>query len=230
MEKIDICMTATIRHLVLKDTLDSFTKNMLFDKDRYRLIINIDPIGEKLKRVNAILQIAQNYFNEVVYNIPETPGFTKAVQWCWSQTKYPLVFHLEDDWKLLTKINIDYMIEILNKYENLVSLRLNKENTGKSKQALKFGFIYHPKISLNPTLFKGEFIRNVFPLMDLSKNPEKQLRSNSSTELGKYLSKFKNGIYTKESIKEIVLDIGKEWMNKSKFTKKTGFTNWEYKK
>lgn len=229
MEKIDICMTATIRHLVLKDTLDSFTKNMLFDKDRYRLIINIDPIGEKLKRISAVLQVAQNYFDEIVYNIPETPGFTKAVQWCWSQTKHPYVFHLEDDWKLLTKINIDYMIEILNKYENLVSLRLNKENTGKSKHGLKFGFIYHPKISLNPTLFKGEFIRNVFPLMDLTKNPEKQLRINK-TKLGKYLSKFSHGIYTKDSSDKVVLDIGRVWMQKSKFSKKTGFTSWEYKK
>jgi hypothetical protein len=229
MEKIDICMTATIRHSLLNDTLDSFTKNMLIDKDRYRLIINIDPIGEKIKRINAILQIAQTYFSEVVYNIPETPGFTKAVQWCWSQTKHPLVFHLEDDWTLLCKINIDSMIDILNKYENLVSLRLNKENTGKSKHGAKFGFVYHPKISLNPTLFKGEFIRNIFPLMDLSKNPEKQLRVNK-TKLGKYLSKFNHGIYTKDSVDKIVLDIGRDWMKKSKFTKKTGFTNWEYKK
>lgn len=226
---VDICMTATIRHLLLEETLKSFTEKMLKDKSQYRLILNIDPIGEKRKRITAMKEIARKYFDNIIINEPEAPGFTKAVQWCWNNTTAPFVFHLEDDWKLLTEININNMIQILNQNEQLVSLRLNKEKTGKSKHSNQYGFVYSPKISLNPTLFKGVFIRTVAPLMDLNFNPEKQLRPSHSTERGKYILNFQHGIYTRESTNRVVLDIGRKWMDKSKYTKTTGFLKWDVK-
>jgi len=225
--KIDICTTATLRHIILEETLKSFTDKMLTDKDRYRLIINIDPIGDKLKRRNAVLQIARKYFNDVVYNFPEVPGFTKAVQWCWSKTQAEYVFHLEDDWRLLIPVSIDSMIDMMKQY-NLTSLRLNKDNLHQSKSSVKYGFTPFPKISLNPTLFNGDFLRRVSPLMDLTHNPEKQLRPTKS-ELGKIISPTNHGIYQKDTTKRIVLDIGRKWMESSRYKKKTGFMNWEVK-
>lgn len=224
---IDICMTATIRPLIIEQTFKSFTELMLTDRKEYNLIINIDPIGEDQPRKN-ILKIARKYFDNIIYLFPETPGFTKAVQWCWSQTTSKYVFHLEDDWRLLVPININTMINILDKTDKLVSLRLNKEKTGASKQSSKLGFIYYPKISLNPTIFNGEFLRTISPLMDLDKNPEKQLRVNKSKR-GTYISEFTHGIYTKDSVNQVVLDIGRNWMLNTKYTKKTGFMNWEKK-
>lgn len=227
MIKIDICTTATLRHVVLETTLKSFTYSMLSNRDRFRLIINIDPIGDKLKRRNAVLQIAYKYFKNVVYNFPETPGFTKAVQWCWSQTTAPYVFHLEDDWKLLTPINIDSMIEVIEKY-NLTSLRLSKDPLRSSKHSCRFGFIYSPQISLNPTIFRGEIIRKIYPLMDLDKNPEKQLRV-GNPKFKEILANAKHGIYQKNLSGRVVLDIGRKWMKTSIYKKKTGFLNWERK-
>ncbi len=175
-DKIDICMTATIRPEIVDSTLKSFSENMFKDQSNYRLIINVDPIGENIPQ-KSILKVAKRYFDDIIYNYPKYPSFTKAVIWCWSQTTSNYVFHLEDDWKLLTPIDINSMIEILEEYPDLVSLRLNKEKTGNSKHTCRHGFIYHPKISLNPTLFKGEFIRVVSTLMDKDINPEKQLRA-----------------------------------------------------
>jgi hypothetical protein len=228
ISKIDICMTATLRPSIIETTLESFTKNMLTDKSRYRLIINIDPIGERVK-AKEIVKLANNFFDDVVYNIPTEPGFTKAVQWCWSQTSAEYIFHLEDDWKLLIPINIDSMIEILKNIDNLASLRLNKERTGNSKHSEKHGFIFWSKISLNPTLFKGNFIRGVYPLMELDKNPEKQLRIShlKRNKISDYLSKFYHGIYTKESGRQIVFDIGAKWMYYSNYKKRIGFMKWE---
>jgi len=228
MNKIDITMTATMRHKVVEETLISFFKKMLMDQSRFRLIINVDPIGNDSKK-KWVEKVANRFFKDVLINIPSEPGFTKAVQWCWSQTKSEYVFHLEDDWKLLRPVNIDSMIEILEKNQDLVSLRLSKINIGSTKFGNKNGFIEHPKISLNPTLFKGDFLRTVSPLMDLSVNPEKQLRINK-TPRGKYISKFIHGIYVKDSNEKIVEDIGREWMNESKYTKKIGFMKWELKK
>lgn len=228
MKEIDICITATIRSKILEETLKSFTENMLFDKDQYRLIINIDPIGEKLEKKYDVLKVAKKYFKKITYNFPETPGFTKAVKWCWGQSKSKYIFHLEDDWKLLTKIDIDSMIKILNSDKRLVSLRLNIEETKENLEfSEKYGYVNFPRISLNPTLFKGSFIKNILPMMDDNKNPEKQLRTYEETELGKYLFNFKHGIYTKDSTKKVVEDIGRDWMKKTKYKKKIGFMYWD---
>ena len=227
MAKIDITMTAVKRPEILRRTLESFCNNLFTEKDRYRLIINIDSIGEKVKP-KVILKICKRFFKEeqIIYNVSVTASFPAAVIWTWQQVEAPWVFHLEDDWIINMPVDINDMIEIMKKY-SLVSLRLNKNKSGKSKSTNKYGYMSHPKISLNPTFFDGAFIKNVVPLMDPKLNPEKQLRIGKGIEeRGKYLMKFKHGIYTKESIQQVVVDIGREWMKKSRYTKNTGFKNW----
>ena len=49
--KIDITTSATIRPGLLHTTLSSFRDNLLNTNHDYRLIINVDPAGEKDKTV-----------------------------------------------------------------------------------------------------------------------------------------------------------------------------------
>lgn len=227
---IDITMTSVIRIDILEQTLSSFCNNIFIDKNRYRLIINIDPIGDNIRR-KFVIKTVKKYFNNVVFNLPEVPGFCNAVIWCWSQTESDFVFHLEDDWKLIKKINIDSMIEIFNKEENknLVSLRLDKEDHHPSKHGNKYGFVYSPKLSLNPSLLRGEFVRNVYKLMNPLKNPEKQIRPTDKNELGRFLLPLRYGIYTKDCYGKVVVDIGREWLKNSRYNRPIGFTSWEEK-
>lgn len=224
---IDITTTAVIRPLIFERTLSSFRENVFTDrvlrKCNCRIIINVDKIGEEEYHGRGdVLNIAYKYFDNVIYNLPDEPGFSKALIWCWKNTTAEYVFNLEEDWIALNPINLGEMIKILNNYENLVSLRLNKESLEK-KYDDNLKLIYHEKLSLNPTLFKGEFIRGVVKLMDEELNPEKQLRI-SDTPRGKYLEKFTHGIYTN---KKLVEDIGREWMEKSNFVKEIGFKYWK---
>lgn len=226
--KIDITMSAVIRPLILDTTLQSFCENLFNqNKHEYRLIMNVDPIGDDIRR-KSMIKTARKYFENIILNEPENPGFTKAVIWCWSKVTADYVFHLEDDWILLNKIDMDSMIKILDKNSSLVSLRLSKSKNIPNKQGRKLGYQTYPKISLNPTLFKGGFIKTIVPLMDENLNPEKQLRIDT-TRRGHYLSLWDHGIYVKESYDRIVKDIGRNWMDNSKYTKKIGFMNWEIK-
>lgn len=222
---IDITMTATVRPEIIKQTFMSFRNNLLKDKYDYRLIINIDRIGEN-KKQKEIYKIARNYFSNIVVNFPKVPSFSNAVIWCWSQVTSSYVFHLEDDWKLIYPINMKEMIKILDSNPNLASLRLNKVRMKPNKSP----FVYAPKLSLNPTLFKGEYIKNVVKLMDSSRNPEKQLRPfNQENDREKYVAKWRYGIYTKESTNILVVDLGRNWMKKTRFRKKSSFVNWSIK-
>ena len=49
MSKIDITMTATIRPGIVSQTLESYCSKIFKERDRYRLIINVDPVGEQVK-------------------------------------------------------------------------------------------------------------------------------------------------------------------------------------
>jgi hypothetical protein len=201
---------------------------MLSEKNRYRLIINIDPIGDGV-RPKQVLRVARKYFDNIIFNFPTQPCFAQAVIWCWSQVQSDYVFHLEDDWELLVPINIDDMISILDAHINMASLRLNKFKTKVSKCTNKYGYSPFPQLALNPTLFSGKFIKEIFPLMTNSRNPEKQLRPVDNGNLSMCLKKWIHGIYTKQSHQKVVRDIGRLWMNKTPFTKKTGFLFWEKK-
>ncbi len=223
---IDITMTATLRPKILDFTLNSFCEKMFKERDRYRLIINIDPIGDNVLP-KEVLKVARKYFDNILYNYAYSPGFTKAVIWCWSQVKTNYSFNLEDDWELLIPIDVDSMISILDSYPDIASLRLNKFKTRINKCTIKRGYSPFPQLSLNPTLFNGKFIKGVFPLMTSIKNPEKQLRPTDNSDLSIFLRKWNHAIYTKNSHGKVVKDIGRIWMNSTPFKKKTGFLFWE---
>ena len=126
-------------------------------------------------------------------------------------------------------VDINDMIRIM-KDHTLTSLRLNKDKTRKNKTSKKYGFTPYPKISLNPTLFNGTFIKKMVPIMSSEQNPEKQLRVGKGKHpRGKLLTGLRHGIYSKLSYRAMVIDIGRDWMNKSRFTKNTGFKNWTIK-
>jgi len=136
MLKVDITMTAVLRPKILKGTLDTIVKNVIDNPKRFRLIINVDPVGENIEP-KVIIKIANKYFDDVIYNIAKEPSFPKAVKWIWSQTTAPFVLHWEDDVNILRKININNMISILNKVDDLSSLRLYKGHAPKKGKSFR---------------------------------------------------------------------------------------------
>jgi hypothetical protein len=239
--KIDITMTAVIRPKLLGDTLKKIVENVVDDIGRFRLIINVDPIGEKIKPAKVI-KTARNYFPNLIYNIPKYPSFPKAVKWTWSQSTAPFVLHWEDDIDILRKIDVKNMMEILNRYDKLSSLRLYKHATPRrdvintfackwryNKDGFYQALDWKKQFGLNPILIKQEFVSEAVPKLRDDINPEKQFRF-SQKYMRPLISKWKYGLYTKPG--EAALINGKKgqrWKNKMKLQKPKGktFLNWE---
>ena len=223
---IDITMTSVIRPHILKRTLESFCYNMFtsenIKKYNCRLIINIDPIGEKYTQ-EYVANIAKQYFKDIIIFKPDTPSFANAVIRCWKHITNKLCFHLEDDWVLLSKIDLNKMIDTLD-MNDMVSMRLNKESL--NEEIKNINFIYYKQLSLNPTLFKSNFLQEIVEYMDPNLNPEKQLRLNAPGKRGELLTNTKQGIYTGSGYNKIVQDIGRDWMKNTKFYKEIGFREW----
>lgn len=244
MKKIDITMTATIRPDILQATLKSFFKGLFSENiDKFRLIINIDLIGDERYIPEDVLNICKSYFknDKLIYNISKNPSFPKAVKWVWENSDADYIFHLEDDWLLNKKIDINHMIDILDKYSNLACLRLPKHNISSNKKVMKmFDCIYEynsdgfyiaeqrgTQFGLNPNLIKKEFIKKALPLMVDDKNPEKQFRFKNKN-LRNLIMLWDYGIYGIPGEKAIVSDNGRNWISNTCFSKPVSgdFLSW----
>ncbi len=241
MDMIDITMTATLRQKIFHETIVGIRKYVIgkSNVDRYRLILNIDQIGENIAP-KVIVKIAKKHFpSVVVHNVSKTPSFCKAVKWVWSQATADYIFHIEDDWKFFKKIDVDDMISILNKHKNLSSLRLYKYNTPKSKRIKTFGCMWsynkdgfyiaddwRRQFGLNPILIKKEFIDMALPRMVDDVNPEKQFRSSQKYMIDT-IKKWKYGLYCKPGEKKYIDDTGRIWLRRQQLKKNKGsFITW----
>ena len=243
-ERIDITMTAVLRTGILDETLRTISEKVCKDRDGFRLIINVDPIGEAIKPMKVI-KVARNYFDDIIYNISKEPSFPKAVKWIWSQATAPYIFHWEDDVNILRDIDVDHMIKILKDNKDLSSLRLYKGTTPKSRRGFNTfncRWVYNPEgfyvakdwkkqFGLNPILIKREFIQEAVTRMVEDTNPEKQFRY-SQKYMRPLIQKWKYGIYAKPNETRLIDGRkGEAWKQKMKLNKPVGqtFLKWEKK-
>lgn len=240
---IDITMTAVLRPKILDETLRKIIKYVVDDPDRFRLIINVDQVGEKIKPAK-IVKTAERHFKNVISNIAKTPSFPKAVKWVWENSDAPFVFHWEDDVNILRKINVNKMINILNEDEDLCSLRLYKFRIPRKKKFNTFSckWYYNEKgyyiandwerqFGLNPILIKRAFIDEAVKRMVDNVNPEKQFRS-SQEYMVPLIKKWKYGIYSRPGEGPLINGKkGQRWKNKMRLQKpdKEKFLSWVQK-
>lgn len=243
LEKVDFAMTSVLRPNLFDGTLKTIQKGILrhhIDDINFKLILNIDPVGEKVDPMEMV-EITKKYFENVIYRIAKTPSFPKAVKWVWSKTDAPYVFHWEDDVNLLRQVDVMNMIEILKKYPELSSLRLYKAGIPKRDLIRTFGSIwkYHPEgfylandwkrqFGLNPILIKKAFVKEAVERMVVNFNPEKQFRE-AQKYMRPLIKKWKYGIYAKPGDRRIIDGRkGKWWKDELKLKKPKGktFVQW----
>lgn len=241
--KIDVATTATVRPDLLDKVYASFTKSFLTPRDRFRLVLNVDPIGDDKYTVQDVIDVGKTYFDECVINTPKEPNLSKAVKWCFENVENEYVFYLEDDWILHADVKLEKMISILERNSHLHSLGLNKmekeaflgqlkKGQWKNVEAIERHYAYIQRISLNPVLIKRDFVNRAAKLIRTNYKPESQLRQPNSA-MKKVIGKGKFASYISEEAgyAPILIDVGASWAVKSKWKKKkkNGFLFWTEK-
>ena len=239
---IDITMVATLRPDILRRTLKSWCRNMFTDRDRYRLILHIDAIGEDCEP-SDVLKVAKHYFSNIKYNISFTEfSHAKAFKWCWDQVESGYVMHVDDDWELVKEVNIDDLIKIHNEIGNLSYLGITRRNIPKISGKMKFRnetcncismkvfllgmceYVLYKgallstgnkfnKFTINPGMFSGKFIKQIRPHLDIKKDPELLFKlRGKNKKIENIIQKWEMGYYTKPGESPYMKDIGREWM------------------
>jgi hypothetical protein len=126
-QRIDITMTAVVRPAIVDQVLRSIVERICKEyRDYFRLIINIDPVGEKDFTQQDVLRVAREHFPYIKARMPDTPSFPLALRWCWEQAETEYVLHTEDDFKFAKDIDIEHAISVLDRHKKLAMLRFDR--------------------------------------------------------------------------------------------------------
>ncbi len=214
--KIDLVLVATLRPEILEITLNTFYHKLLKNFD-VRLIVNVDPIGDEKYSQQDIINVCKKYFTNIISHSPSKPSFSRAVLWCWQQIKSEIFFHLEEDWCLKSKVDLERAL-VLFQDEEVVSVRLNITRNAKFKTIKNL--VLTDAFSLNPSFFRSAFIKEKIKKYDTNQDPEKQISKNTKSIL------FPNPkfiLYGKRNENALVIDIGKIWREKRSLDKWNSF-------
>jgi hypothetical protein len=154
--------TATIRPELLDLCYRSFTSRLLYAFPRRRLILNVDPYGDPRPAAD-VADVARRYFDEVVLNTPESGSFARAVRWGWQQVRSPVFFHLEDDWLLRRQVDLRLVRDAFaDARVAQLAFQLGQPSARRST------------LTLRPAFLRTALVRQLLPLFDINKDPEKQ--------------------------------------------------------
>jgi len=249
MNLIQITTTATLRPLILRKTLESFTKNLLFTdgftKDDYRLIINVDPVGDFNYSQGDVLETALEFFPNISASFPKEASFPVAFKWCWDQVQLTsdLVFNLEEDWELMFPLSMKTMVDFMQD-KKLIHLRLSMFPSTQltCKNWNRFlnwnGQFFEVPNDIagtigwcgHPSLNQGWFVKQAIQYIDGIRNPEKQIKWRNKP-LWDLTEGCTFGSFQPRNSPPAIKDIGREWMMKNGWrkagTNKEIFQTWE---
>ena len=129
---MDFCTTSILRPRLLRKCYQSFSKNLNgIDLSKCRVFLSIDPVPAAPWKHTAQqnIDVASEFFGEVVYRVSDTPSLANAVKWMWTQAESDFIFLLEDDWELLRPLSVDSMLKHFERNSLLEQIRLRWQDT-----------------------------------------------------------------------------------------------------
>lgn len=216
-DKIDVTVPAVLRPEVLRHSLQTMCEGLLTDRDRYRLLINIDPVGDGT--VDDMMAVCREYFGDVLANVPAVGSLNNALKWLWSTATSEYVFYTEDDIRLERPIDIDKMVMILNGNSKLAYLQVpHYPLVGRNAD---WKFIQHTyqdgagwfkrigdyKFALQPALIRRAFVRRAAGLINCATDPEIQFH-NKNPKLAALVAEWEYGTYGKPGDVKACQDFG----------------------
>lgn len=218
MIPFEFTTTGCNRPEVYSRTLISFRDNLTgVDWEKSTMYLNIDSIPKSTGKEHAyrMERVAGALFKRVHVRYTGMPSFPAAVKWCWTRPANEFFFHLEDDWLLTTKINIEDMLRMLMDNPRLSCVNLRA-----------YEGIRDERICLSPCVMRTAHAKVMAERLRDDVNPEQQLRliTPNNPHGGAH-----HGFIGARYPEQVVLqDIGREWLAKSKFKKEVDvrFTKW----
>ncbi len=235
-EQIDITMPAVLRPAVLQESLRSFVTGLLHDTGRFRLLINIDPVGSGTRE--EVEAVCRQFFEHVVVNAPAQGSLNAALRWLWGVANSEFILYLEDDILLKRSVDLAEMMAHMRKRPRLAYIQISyvdfRKNDGNdiNVQHEYLGDGLHLRkgkyeMSLQPALMRREFAAAAARLIHDDDDPEIQFHANNPA-LQDLVSQWEFATFARPGDSRAVQDIGIRDRNETGYTKFVdgGSTTW----
>ncbi len=214
-KKICVTTTAMYRPELLEKTYNSLVNKISWlNFKEIDLYINFDlfPNLSGIEKKEEVIEICYKYFSNVYFNFPESPSFSNAVKWCFSQVKSDFVLNVEDDWEFLYTIPISLLDYFKDEKIQQVGFRAWQ--------------ISEPRFVLSPSILRGSFCNTVAKTIKFHENPEQSIRANNP-----FFHSLKESFlyWPFENDFVILRDLGREWLKTTTFARgEDDWTRWTY--
>jgi hypothetical protein len=236
--KIDILMIGVIRPKMIEETTISLFENVLNDNHEYRMIANIDPIGEKNHSQMDCIKVLKKYFPNIIYNCSSRPSVINAWKWVLSKAETKYFWFKEDDIKILRKVDLDDMIRILDDNSKLSMLMMDKHGTLKGHQrtlsdtkilrsTMEFEYTgdrwykaphWFRASGITSTFVKKDFLLPCVKHFVTGNSPNNTIKGKQvirkgqkNMEIAPFLRQWDYGYYQTPNSDKHFIDLGKEW-------------------
>lgn len=244
--KIDILMIGVIRPKVIEETTISLLENVLNDNHEYRLIVNIDPVGETNHTQMDCIKILKKYFKEVHHHCPNSPSVNNAWKWVMKNSETKYMWFKEDDIKILRKVDLDDMIRIMDKNPKLSMLMMDKHGTLPNHQrtlsekkilrsTMEFEYTgdnwykaphWFRAAGITSTFVKKDFLLPCLKHFKDDRSPNNTIKGKQTirtgqknTNIAPFLRQWDYGYYQTPNAGKHFIDVGKEWRAKLGYEK-----------
>jgi hypothetical protein len=216
---IDITMTATFRPEILRQTLESL--RLLKYDGKFRLVANIDPVGDKTCSHSEIHSILAEYYPNHIINESLVGNHIEAIKWVWSHVESEFVLQWEDDWILEHPVNLQVMVDWINSRKTIAQICFDRSDkpvhsypgyTGRFSY-VRDGFWERVKgksFGGPPALMRRKYLKQVIPHMKF----ELDTLSKHDHRADIVLSRWEVWLYTGGHM-GLVHDIGRQWLKQN---------------
>jgi hypothetical protein len=240
--KIDLLMIGVVRPAIIEETTISLIENVLNDNHEYRMIANIDPVGERKHTQQDCVNVLKKYFDVVIANKPKEPSVVDAWKWVIEQSDTEFMWFKEDDIKILRKVDLDDMIRILQKNPKLSMLMTDKWGAVLShkktidkntilRSAMHFKYTgdnwykapnWYRAAGITSTLVKRAFLKPAAKWMIQGNSPNNSIKGKRNDGIQPFIKKWNYGYYQQPGGEKHFIDLGKGWKRSQGFTKPIG--------
>ncbi len=169
--KVDVLVNSCARPDLLEKSINTFSRHMKSDLHTFRWVLVEDKVDDESRQLKGKIWIKNHIhlFDKVVLLKEKAgPGYwwAKTIEQCESDFH----IHLEDDCKFITDFNIDPIIDLLIRNENIVEIifrrdKLKNRNQGKKVTLENIPLTLYKSFSVATGIFNTNNVRKIIDVL-----------------------------------------------------------------
>ena len=167
--QIDIIRTGTSRPELLELTTEALQEHLKFD-GKFRWIVHEDAVSYRSDKCMKYIEDCGVY--DIYKQDSPAVGQGNSLFWLLDQIKSKYILYIEDDWRLLKDIDLNVVIDTMEKHKDVNQICFNKRAIMKKKQWFAKKEVYKNDIALTtnmywtfiPSLWRMSYIKDKIPL------------------------------------------------------------------